>query len=175
MTSRPSGLRRPAAVLARKPLVPMPMLQVIHSPISSFMRRLISCPIPTSEARRSAGVPASGFYEWQSGQPHYFHPTGDVVFSLAGLYEVRRDAEGQEYKTFCIITTRPNRVAAPIHDRMPAILERAAERVWLDPDQGDPAGLLPLLGPYPDHLMACYATNPLVGNVRNDGPSSCSL
>ncbi|SRR6266487_903685 len=115
-------------------------------------------------------VPASGFYEWRSGQPYYFHPAGEVVFSLAGLYEVRKDAEGRNYQTFCIVTTKPNGVAAPIHNRMPAILTREDERVWLDPDQDDPAVLLPLLRPYSDDLMAVYACNPLVGNVRNDGP-----
>jgi putative SOS response-associated peptidase YedK len=49
-------------------------------------------------------VPANGFYKWASGQPYHFHATNEQAFSLAGLYEVRKDAEGKDCKTFCIIT-----------------------------------------------------------------------
>jgi putative SOS response-associated peptidase YedK len=120
--------------------------------------------------KRRCIVPASGFYEWKDRQPYYFHPTRDEVFSLTGIYEVRQDAEGRDYQAFCILTTRPNGPALPIHDRMPAILMREAEAIWLDSEATDPAELLPLLEPYPAELMACYASNPLVGSVRNDGP-----
>jgi putative SOS response-associated peptidase YedK len=120
--------------------------------------------------RRRCIVPASGFYEWLGRQPYYFHPTKDDVFSLAGLYEVRRDAEGRDYKTFCIITTKPNATVEPVHDRMPAILFREAEQLWLDPYIADPAQILPLLTSYPATVMAAYAVPALVSNVRNDGP-----
>jgi len=120
--------------------------------------------------KRRCIIPASGFYEWLGRQPYYFHPTKDDVFSLAGLYEVRRDAEGRDYKTFCIITTKPNATVEPVHNRMPAILLREAEELWLDPYIAEPAQLLPLLTSYPATVMAAYPVPALVGSVRNDGP-----
>jgi putative SOS response-associated peptidase YedK len=115
-------------------------------------------------------VPTNGFYEWLNGQPYYFHPTRDSAFSLAGLYEIRRDAEGKDYKTFCIITTKPNATVEPVHDRMPAILIREAEQLWLDPDVTGPGEVLPLLTPYPAMVMEAYPVPTLVSSVRNDGP-----
>jgi putative SOS response-associated peptidase YedK len=121
-------------------------------------------------------VPANGFYEWakrpdgRTGKPFYFHPAGDDVFSLAGLYEVRRDADGHEYKTFCIITTQANATVQPVHDRMPAILLREAEELWLDPYVDDPAQILPLLTAFPPSVMVGDPVRALVNKVRNDGP-----
>ena len=40
---------------------------------------------------------------------------------------------GPPLETFTVCTTTPNRITAPIHDRMPVILEGDAARVWMDP------------------------------------------
>jgi putative SOS response-associated peptidase YedK len=121
-------------------------------------------------------VPASGFYEWLKvdGQaakvPHYFKlKTGDY-FAFAGLYDVRKDAEGQDFKSFTIITTEPNSLVAQVHDRMPVMLSRDEERDWLRPDLTEPAELLPMLDSYPTDEMEAYPVSSLVGSVRNNGP-----
>ena len=38
----------------------------------------------------------------------------------------------EEFKTFTIITTRPNSFMSSIHDRMPVILEKEEEKPWLE-------------------------------------------
>jgi putative SOS response-associated peptidase YedK len=58
----------------------------------------------------------------------------------------------------------------PIHDRMPVILDPAAEEAWLAPDarQDD---LLGLLVPAPAGLLEAREVGDHVSNVREDGPA----
>lgn len=52
--------------------------------------------------------------------------------------------------------------------RMPAVLDRDGEDLWLDPDQADPGRLLGLLGPYPDAAMEAYPVSRRVNSPAND-------
>jgi putative SOS response-associated peptidase YedK len=102
--------------------------------------------------------------------PHYFKlKTGDY-FAFAGLYDVRKDAEGQDFKSFTIITPTPNSLVAQVHDRMPVMLSPEEERDWLRPEVTEPAELLPMLDPYPSDEMEAYPVSNLVGSVHNNGP-----
>jgi putative SOS response-associated peptidase YedK len=56
---------------------------------------------------------------------------------MAGLWQWHHDAEGY-LQTFAIVTTAANATLAPIHDRMPAILEGDALALWLNPKTGAP-------------------------------------
>jgi putative SOS response-associated peptidase YedK len=118
-------------------------------------------------------IPADGFYEWQARpgqktkQPFYIRLRDEDLFAFAGLYTDARDgADG----TCVLITTAPNTLMAPIHDRMPAILRREDEAMWLDPEVREPEAVLNLLAPYPDDLMRAYPVSTLVSNVRHEGP-----
>jgi putative SOS response-associated peptidase YedK len=117
-------------------------------------------------------VPASGFYEWHptTKVPHYVHPKDADVFAFAGLHDVWRDPEGEEIASYTIITTTPNALLAPIHDRMPVILRPADQDAWLDPDETEPEPLLALLKPYPARAMVAYPVSRAVNSPRNDGP-----
>ena len=118
-------------------------------------------------------VPASGFYEWmqtaQGKVPQYIHLKDQELFAFAGLYDIWSDAEGNELKTYTIITTTPNSVMEPIHNRMPAILRREDEAVWLDPKLQDTQRLLALLQPYAGEEMEAYPVSRAVNNPANDG------
>lgn len=107
--------------------------------------------------RRRCLVPAVGFYEWQheGGRkvPYEFGVDDGDVFAFAGLYEMWRSPSGKTCQTYTIITTTPNDLVAPIHNRMPVILPRAVEAVWLDPQFEDTAYLQSLLVPYPANAM----------------------
>jgi len=59
---------------------------------------------------------------------------------------------------------------APIHDRMPVILDPAAEARWLDPELTDPAVLQPLLVPCPPERLRVWPVSPAVNSTQNDGP-----
>jgi putative SOS response-associated peptidase YedK len=136
------------------------------------------------DADREAGLPgpsepnrclvvADGFYEWTVGsdgkkQPIHFHLPGHELFTFAGLWTTRTDDEtGEVIESCTIITTRPNELAAPVHDRMPAILPSGAESVWLDPTISKEHALS-LLEPYAAELMVALHASTRVNSVRND-------
>jgi len=77
-------------------------------------------------------VPASGFYEWKKldskkKQPFYFQLKSQELFSFAGLYDIWKNENGEEHKTYTIITTVANEDVAIVHDRMPVILNKKDE------------------------------------------------
>jgi putative SOS response-associated peptidase YedK len=106
-------------------------------------------------------IPADGFYEWtgEKGQKQairFFLRSGEP-FGFAGLYETWRPPSGEAIRTCTIVTTEPNGLIAPVHDRMPVILPREKEALWLDPAVHAPEALRPLLSPYPAEEMAIPA------------------
>ena len=107
--------------------------------------------------RRRCLVIADGFYEWRKeGRakiPFLIKLKSDKPFAFAGLYETWRAVSGEPINTCTIITTEPNELLQPIHNRMPVILRRPAEEMWLDPGARDQAALLELLKPYPSNEM----------------------
>lgn len=122
--------------------------------------------------RRRCLIVASGFYEWlrtdDKKQPFHITLRDNSPFAFAGLWEHWQD--GEEVVESCsIITTEPNELIEPIHNRMPVILPRDVYDVWLDPDVPR-EGLEALLRPYPAELMEAIAVNPIVNNARNETP-----
>ena len=112
----------------------------------------------TALRRRRCLVVADGFYEWQkvAGGKRPMHITlqSGEPFAFAGLWETWRDPSGVVIPSCTIITTTPNELMAPIHDRMPVILPREVESLWLDPEVQDAAVLTDLLVPYAAEDMA---------------------
>lgn len=120
----------------------------------------------TGFQRHRCLIPATGFYEWQTvagkKQPYYIHPAEDM-FAFAGLLAAWKASDGQTIVSTCIITTGPNEVMAPIHDRMPVILRPGDFDTWLDPANHDPRELL---RPCSEEGMSAYPVKVL----RTDGP-----
>jgi putative SOS response-associated peptidase YedK len=132
-----------------------------------------------SFARRRCIVPADGFYEWRRladrRQPFVIHRTDNGSLALAGLWSGWRDpSTGEVRRTFAIVTTEANEAVAPLHDRMPVVLPREAWATWLDSRAAsrpaDLGELQALLQPAPTEWLEVFAVQPLVNNVRNDGP-----
>jgi putative SOS response-associated peptidase YedK len=69
------------------------------------------------------------------------------------LYDSWRTPNGDVLYTYTLITTAPNELVAPVHNRMPVILPRDKEQLWIDPEVEDPHFLQSLLEPYPADLM----------------------
>jgi putative SOS response-associated peptidase YedK len=118
-------------------------------------------------------VPASGFYEWQATgekgkQPFYIHADAGEYLPFAGLYDIWKNPEGIEIYSCTIITTQPTVNLQSIHNRMPVILEPAAEEVWLNPDVTDPQELTPLLHPYTIRPLDFYKVSKAVNLPSND-------
>lgn len=113
---------------------------------------------------------SDGFYEWKEDggrkQPYRICRPDDEPFAMAGLWE-RWEGNGEVRETATIVTTEPNDVVAPLHDRMAAILPEREERRWL---HGDPVERESLLSPYEGDLRA-YPISTRVNDPGNDGPS----
>ncbi len=128
--------------------------------------------------RRRCLVPADWFYEWQkidtkTKQPYAIGLKDDSTFAFAGLWERWKDeASGQALETYTVITTDPNELMEPIHNRMPVILAPKDYERWLQP--GEPSHLpVDLLRPYPAEEMNAWKIGSAVGNVRNNSPELC--
>ncbi|MBM3373534.1 MAG: SOS response-associated peptidase [Betaproteobacteria bacterium] len=122
--------------------------------------------------RRRCLVPVNGFYEWQREgarkTPHYFSLRDGGLFAVAGIYDTWRDAGGEARSTFAVLTTAPNALMAPIHDRMPVILPPQAHAAWLDVRNTAAEGLEALLAPYPAGDMQAWPVSARVNSTRND-------
>lgn len=118
-------------------------------------------------------IPATGFYEWRKDPtekiPHYIHLKDSSYFSFAGIYSVWKDKEGKEIYTCSIITTEPNELMSSIHDRMPVILSKDEEEVWIDESVKDEERLKSLLDPYPPDEMEAYEVSKEVNFPKNKG------
>ncbi len=129
--------------------------------------------------RRRCLIPADGFYEWKhvSGsatkQPLYIRMKGGKPFAFAGLWETWKSPADELVQSATIITTAPNKLIAPIHNRMPAIVEPQAYDRWLESGDQSPeqlGELSALLKPYPAGEMEAWPISTEVNNVRNDSP-----
>jgi putative SOS response-associated peptidase YedK len=128
--------------------------------------------------KRRCLVPADAFYEWQRPNPELDAKTKQPFaialksgepYAFAGLWERWQPKEGPALETFTILTTDPNELMEPIHNRMPVILDPRDYARWLQP--GDPARPpIDLLRPFPAEKMLAWPVSGRVGNVRNNDP-----
>ena len=126
--------------------------------------------------RRRCLVPADLFYEWmkvdaKTKQPYAIALTDGSLFAFAGLWETWKDkVTGETKETYTVITTDPNELMEPLHNRMPVVLAPNDYERWMAP--ADPAKLpVDLLRPYPAEEMTAWKVSAAVGNVRNNEPS----
>jgi putative SOS response-associated peptidase YedK len=117
-------------------------------------------------------IVADGFYEWRETElgkkPVWITRPSPEPFAFAGLWATAKRADGSAVHSCAIVTCPPGEVVAPIHDRMPVILEPKAESAWLDPKSGE-AELIELLAPTDD--LTVTEVSDAVNDVRQDGPA----
>jgi len=107
--------------------------------------------------KRRCLIIADAFYEWQKQEkgktPFLFYLKSGRPFGFAGLYESWISPNRQKVETCTIITTEPNDLIRPIHDRMPVIMPKDREKIWLDPSVQNIDLLRALLISYPAEEM----------------------
>lgn len=134
-------------------------------------------------------VPADGFYEWPKSPtrtgsderplPHYITRTDGGMLAMAGLWERwwpppdAPDTSGSVSSrhvlhSASVLTTAANGFMAPIHDRMPVLLERSQWEAWLDPANDGIDELLAMCAPAAEEVLRSHQVGRAVGNVRND-------
>lgn len=123
--------------------------------------------------KRRCLIPASGFFEWKKTQgrkqPYHIRLKNNEVFSFAGLWD-QWEYEGEIVNSCTILTTRPNELMTDIHNRMPVILTKESEKIWLNEEIDHFGELKSLLAPYDSQQMIAYVVTPKVGSPKNEGP-----
>jgi putative SOS response-associated peptidase YedK len=120
-------------------------------------------------------IVADGYYEWrkQGAQktPLAFQLKSHKPFGFAGLYDRWQSPNNDIIVSCTIVTTEPNKLTTPIHNRMPAILSSKAYDVWLDKNIHDLQKLLSLLVPYNSEEMEAYEVSSMVNSPQNNNPN----
>jgi len=129
--------------------------------------------------QRRCLVPADGFYEWKKDgknkYPFRISLHGGEPFAFAGLWDTWTSPSGQTICSFTIITTEANELVGTIHNRMPAILPREIEDIWLNTNLRNIRYLKGLLHPYPAEKMSIYPVDPVVNSPKNDYPECVNV
>lgn len=128
----------------------------------------------TAFRRRRCLVVADGFYEWQrSGgrkQPFFIRMRDDRPFAFAGLWESWQGRKEGPVESCTLLTTAPNELLEPIHNRMPVILGSGDYQQWLDSAVQEPEPLELLLRPFPAGGMVADPVNTYVNSPSRDDP-----
>jgi len=122
--------------------------------------------------KRRCLIPANGFYEWRKDEnktPFRIFLKSEEIFSMAGIWETWKDAEGKLIHSFSIITTKPNSFMENIHNRMPVILPPKMEDAWLN--EMDEMALKNLLAPFDASKMEAYPVSKKVNSPANNDES----
>lgn len=115
-------------------------------------------------------IPSTGYFEWHHNgketTPYFIFLKDEPIFSIGGIYDYWTDPEtGKEYTTFSMITTEANELTGYIHNggsnphRMPFILSKEEEKLWLNPNLTKEE-IKSLLQPFPEEPMDAY----VIGN-----------
>lgn len=168
-----SGQQRPEALMMHWGLIPS------WAKDPSIGNRMINARAETAAEkpayrdafrRRRCIVPVDGFYEWQKlragKQPFYIHSRQGRPLALAGLWD-RWSGDGRVIESCTILTTSPNELIRPLHDRMPVILSADQVRQWLDPRTSADA-LQALMRPCPADELEVYPVQMRVNSPAND-------
>ena len=122
--------------------------------------------------QRRCLVPADAFYEWKQEVkekiPYRIFLKNQNIFSMAGIWEKCKLSNGETIFSFAIITTQPNTLMTKIHNRMPVILDKKGEDLWIN--NTDEKELTNLLKPFPAEQMTAYRISNLVNSPRNNSP-----
>lgn len=143
--------------------------RMINARAESVLRRGV---FKGSLRKRRCLVLADSFYEWKKIGPQKIPIRigikGWETFAFAGLWASWKSPGDEWIRSCTIITTDSNAFMQPIHNRMPVMLTREAEDIWMDNYVNDLAELAELLVPYPPSEMVAYRVSALVNHARNE-------
>jgi len=119
-------------------------------------------------------VPTTGFYEWKRAEggkvPYLVRLKDEGLFGMAGLYDRWLSPQGEEVLSFTILTTAANDLMLDIHDRMPVILAREDEELWVRPEPLPDGELARISRPFPSEHMEAWEVSKRVNDVSKDDP-----
>jgi len=150
-------------------------LKIAQKLINARSETIFEKPAFRSAARKHRClIPAMGFYEWRTEgkkkQPYFFRLKSGKPMAFAGLYETKKLSDTERLRTCTIVTTAPNDLVRPFHDRMPAVVREEDFDQWLSRSIEEPKHLLPILVPFPEDQLECYPVDRAVNKVDTEGP-----
>jgi putative SOS response-associated peptidase YedK len=144
--------------------------KLLHNARSETVTRLHSFRDPVWYRR--CLIPANGFYESMTvgkfSRPFVFMLKDEEPFAIAGIWEPPTDETGQG--SFSMLTTHPNEVVEPLHDRMPVVLTAKDMPRWLGSDPLPDTVLAELCRPIPGAMMVAKEVNRYGNKPRSEGP-----
>jgi putative SOS response-associated peptidase YedK len=118
-------------------------------------------------------VPASGYYEWKAEgrgkTPYYIHPAHVSFVAFAGLYDTWTNAQGEELRTFTIVTRDADDQMARLHNRMPVVLAQEDEQAWPDAQLTTPSQAVEILARSAGVPLDAYPVSRMVNKASVDG------
>lgn len=124
-------------------------------------------------------IPATNFYEWAGSKgsktPYSIRLIGGEPFCFAGIWDHwsgRLEGRDGDIDSACILTCPSNALVQAIHNRMPVILKRKDQDVWM---RGSLDEALEVARPYPAEDMEAFPVSKAIGNVRHEGPERDDL
>ncbi len=115
-----------------------------------------------------------GFYEWRKAgktkQPVYITLKSKEPFAFAGLWETWKSPDGKTINTCTIVTTEANSLMKTIHSRMPVILRKDQEALWLNTDLQDGLFLESMIKPYESEVMEAVEVSHKVNSTEENSP-----
>ena len=113
-------------------------------------------------------VPVTGFYEWhrtkEARLPWFVRRADHTPLVLAGIWQ---DWGEDALPTFAVVTTEANAAMAPIHHRIPVVIEQPDWGLWLG-EQGHGAAVL--MKPPAEDVLEFHRVSTAVNSNRAEGP-----
>jgi putative SOS response-associated peptidase YedK len=128
--------------------------------------------------RKRCIIPLGGFFEWkrdgQKKRPFRIVLREEPIMSVAGVWDIWRPGTPEERMSFSILTTSANEFMSKIHNRMPVILGRGDEEMWLDGNVNNQRALETLMKPCSNDWLDAVEVSPLVNAAKNNSPDVLS-
>jgi putative SOS response-associated peptidase YedK len=117
----------------------------------------------------------SGFYEWRVEQgikqPYYVKQQQDEYLAIAAIWDTCQ-LDMEVIHSCCLITTSANQLMSPIHQRMPVILSKADQLVWMNNQEYHPEQLSKIMQPYSGNDLMCFPVTRAVNSSKFDSSDS---
>jgi putative SOS response-associated peptidase YedK len=173
-----SNLPDRQAMLARWGLIPAWAKNTADMPLNINARSETAAEkasFKTAMRHRRVLVPASGFYEWRRGanrqpQPYWMRPRQGGIVAFGGLMETYAEPGGSEIDTAAILTTAASADIAPIHDRMPVVIQPRDFDSWLNCRTQEPRDVAHLMRAPEEGFFEAIPVSDKVNKVANIGP-----
>lgn len=119
-------------------------------------------------------VPANNYFEWAKigteKVPCKVESKDSPLMSFGGIYGIWRNDKGEKFYSCSIITVPANKLLERLHPRMPFVLDRTTEQMWLDNTVTDYEVLRDSITPYPEDGLEYFPVSRRVNSTRNNDP-----